>query len=77
MSVTNGKSAETYESLNIQPKRYRPHILAAATVVFGEDFFRGGARRSACPASSSSTNGRCRASGTGSTTKGTPSSTSS
>ena len=41
MSVTNGKSAETYESLNIQPKPLRPHILAAATVVFGEDYYQG------------------------------------
>jgi hypothetical protein len=32
---------ETYESLNIEPKPLRPHILAAATVVFGEDFYGG------------------------------------
>src|SRR4029077_1373939 len=31
----------TYESLNIEPKPLRPHILAAATVVFGEDFYAG------------------------------------
>ena len=30
---------ETYESLNIEPKPIRPHILAAATVVFGEDYY--------------------------------------
>ncbi|MFF6772009.1 DUF6004 family protein [Streptomyces sp. NPDC012637] len=34
---------ETYESLNLDPKPLRPHILAAATVVFGED----GTRRAA------------------------------
>jgi Family of unknown function (DUF6004) len=32
---------ETYESLNIEPKPIRPHILAAATVVFGEDYYSG------------------------------------
>ena len=32
---------ETYESLNIEPKPLRPHILAAATVVFGEDYYAG------------------------------------
>jgi len=32
---------ETYESLNIEPKPLRPHILAAATVVFGDDFYSG------------------------------------
>lgn len=32
---------ETYESLNIEPKPIRPHILAAATVVFGEDYYTG------------------------------------
>jgi hypothetical protein len=32
---------ETYESLNIEPKPIRPHILAAATVVFGEDYYAG------------------------------------
>lgn len=34
-------TAETYESLNIEPKPLRPHILAAATVVFGEDYYTG------------------------------------
>jgi hypothetical protein len=34
-------SAETYESLNIEPKPLRPHILAAATVVYGDDFYAG------------------------------------
>jgi hypothetical protein len=34
-------TAETYESLNIEPKPLRPHILAAATVVFGDDFYNG------------------------------------
>jgi hypothetical protein len=34
-------TAETYESLNLEPKPLRPHILAAATVVFGEDFYNG------------------------------------
>jgi hypothetical protein len=32
---------ETYESLNIEPKPIRPHILAAATVVFGDDYYSG------------------------------------
>lgn len=32
---------ETYESLNIEPKPIRPHILAAATVVFGDDYYGG------------------------------------
>jgi hypothetical protein len=34
-------TAETYESLNIEPKPLRPHILAAATVVYGDDFYAG------------------------------------
>ena len=34
-------TAETYESLNIEPKPLRPHILAAATVVFGDDYYAG------------------------------------
>ncbi|WP_433872554.1 DUF6004 family protein [Saccharopolyspora sp. CA-218241] len=34
-------SRETYESLNIEPKPIRPHILAAATVVFGDDYYAG------------------------------------
>lgn len=34
-------AVETYESLNIEPKPLRPHILAAATVVFGDDFYNG------------------------------------
>lgn len=38
MTSTN---RETYESLNIEAKPLRPHILAAATVVFGEDFYTG------------------------------------
>ncbi len=32
---------ETYESLNIEAKPLRPHILAAATVVFGNDYYSG------------------------------------
>lgn len=36
-----GKAKETYESLNIEPKPLRPHILAAATVVFGDDYYGG------------------------------------
>jgi hypothetical protein len=32
---------ETYESLNLEPKPIRPHILAAATVVFGDDYYAG------------------------------------
>jgi hypothetical protein len=32
---------ETYESLNLEPKPIRPHILAAATVVFGQDYYSG------------------------------------
>src|SRR5437870_4229072 len=38
---TQMSTAETYESLNIEPKPLRPHILAAATVVFGDDFYNG------------------------------------
>ncbi|MBW4722017.1 DUF6004 family protein [Saccharothrix obliqua] len=34
-------SKETYESLNLEPKPIRPHILAAATVVFGDDYYAG------------------------------------
>jgi hypothetical protein len=30
---------ETYESLDLEPKPIRPHILAAATVGFGEDYY--------------------------------------
>lgn len=37
--ATNGKG--TYESLNLEPKPIRPHILAAATVVFGDDYYSG------------------------------------
>ena len=32
---------ETYESLDIEAKPLRPHILAAATVVFGDDYYAG------------------------------------
>ncbi len=32
---------ETYESLNLEPKPIRPHILAAATIVFGDDYYAG------------------------------------
>lgn len=32
---------ETYESLNLEPKPIRPHILAASTVVFGDDYYSG------------------------------------
>lgn len=34
-------ATETYESLNIEAKPLRPHILAAATVVFGDDYYAG------------------------------------
>jgi hypothetical protein len=30
---------ENYEALNLEPKPIRPHILAAATVAFGEDYY--------------------------------------
>ena len=33
--------AETYEALDIEPKPLEPHILAAATVVFGSDYYSG------------------------------------
>jgi len=33
--------SETYESLNIDPTPLRPHVLAAATVVFGNDYYSG------------------------------------
>jgi hypothetical protein len=32
---------ETYESLNLEAKPIRPHILACATVVFGDDYYTG------------------------------------
>jgi hypothetical protein len=32
---------ETYEALDIEPKPLQPHILAAATVVFGNDYYSG------------------------------------
>jgi hypothetical protein len=32
---------ETYESLNLEAKPIRPHILACATVVFGDDYYAG------------------------------------
>lgn len=32
---------ETYESLNLAPKPLRPHILAAATIVYGDDYYNG------------------------------------
>jgi uncharacterized protein DUF6004 len=38
--MPNG-TRETYESLNLEPKPIKPHILAAATVVFGDDFYHG------------------------------------
>jgi len=34
-------SRETYESLGLAPKPIRPHILAAATVVYGDDYYNG------------------------------------
>jgi hypothetical protein len=34
-------ATETYQSLDIEPKPLRPHILAAATVVYGDDFYSG------------------------------------
>ncbi|TQF05940.1 hypothetical protein E6W39_31585 [Kitasatospora acidiphila] len=40
---------ETYESLDVRPKPDRPHVLAAATVVFGEDLSSG--RRETIPLS--------------------------
>ncbi|MGV9775159.1 DUF6004 family protein [Streptosporangium sp. NPDC003464] len=32
---------ETYESLDLEPKPIRPHVLACATVVFGDDYYAG------------------------------------
>ncbi|MER6948192.1 DUF6004 family protein [Nonomuraea sp. NPDC000554] len=32
---------ETYESLNLEPKPIRAHLLACATVVFGDDYYAG------------------------------------
>ncbi|MGV9309726.1 DUF6004 family protein [Nonomuraea sp. NPDC003727] len=32
---------ETYESLNLEPKPIRPHVLACASVVFGDDYYAG------------------------------------
>ncbi len=37
----NLSAPETFESLNLEPKPIRPHILAAATVVFGDDYYSG------------------------------------
>ena len=39
VSVKVSSLKETYESLNLEPKPIRPHILAAATVAFGEDYY--------------------------------------
>lgn len=33
--------SDDYTSLNIEPKPLRPHILAAATIVFGDDYYSG------------------------------------
>jgi hypothetical protein len=41
LEVSEAVIKETYESLNLEPKPIRPHILAAATVVFGEDYYAG------------------------------------
>jgi hypothetical protein len=41
VSFVSISERETYESLNIEPKPIRPHILAAATIVFGEDYYSG------------------------------------
>jgi len=41
VEVTGLSTTETYESLDIEPKPLRPHILAAATVVYGDDFYSG------------------------------------
>lgn len=32
---------ENYESLNLEPKPIRPHILAASTIVIGDDYYAG------------------------------------
>lgn len=32
---------ETYESLNLEPKPIQPHILAASTIVIGDDYYGG------------------------------------
>lgn len=34
-------SRETYESLNLEAKPIRPHILAASTIVIGDDYYGG------------------------------------
>jgi hypothetical protein len=41
MLEVSALSGETYESLNLEPKPIRPHILAASTVVFGDDYYAG------------------------------------
>lgn len=41
MTVMGTSVSETYETLNIEPKPLQPHILAAATVVFGSDYYSG------------------------------------
>jgi hypothetical protein len=41
VTVMDTSVGETYETLNIEPKPLQPHILAAATVVFGNDYYSG------------------------------------
>jgi hypothetical protein len=39
--VSTVVATETYEALNLNPEPLQPHILAAATVVFGSDYYAG------------------------------------
>ncbi|HTY35347.1 DUF6004 family protein [Mycobacterium sp.] len=41
LNIRETTDRETYESLNIEPVPLQPHILAAATVVFGSDYYTG------------------------------------
>jgi hypothetical protein len=41
LNVRETTDSQTYESLNIDPTPLQPHILAAATVVFGNDYYAG------------------------------------
>ena len=41
LNIRETTDSRTYESLNLDPTPLQPHILAAATVVFGNDYYSG------------------------------------
>lgn len=41
MIQPSGDNRETYADLHIEPRPMRPHILAAATIVYGDDYYGG------------------------------------